>query len=195
MLLAGTPVTIRALKYDGREYRRWEAAYSAAVSGGMVLETIFSAVVERRKPFFGGDRAMEYFYTDRGCDVIAGYAPNGSLHACYCNICTPAQFTDTPTGAEFSFVDLDLALLIWPAGRCELTDEAEFAQNSVRYGYPQEVQAAARAAVSALQHAVCEQVHNLRPDRSAYPFLMPHNRRSGYFHCQDGSRTHHGIAF
>jgi len=159
MLLPGTPVTIRALKYDGREYRRWQATYNATVSGGVVLEAVFSAVVEGRTPFFGGDRAVEYFYTDRGYNVIAGYAPDGSLRACYCNICTPAQFANTPTGAEISFIDLDLDLLVWPDGRCELIDEAEFAQNSIAYGYPQEVQAAVHAAVSALQHAVHKRVH------------------------------------
>jgi len=169
MLLPGTPVTIRALKYDGREYRRWQATYSTAVSGGVVLEAVFSAVVEGRTPFFGGDRAVEYFYTDRGYNVIAGYAPDGSLRACYCNICTPAQFANTPTGTEISFVDLDLDLLVWPDSHCELTDEAEFAQNSMAYGYPQEVQAAAHAAVSALQHAVHERVHPLTTGSACSP--------------------------
>jgi protein associated with RNAse G/E len=158
MLLTGTPVTVRALKYDGHEYRRWQATYSAAVTGGMVLEAIFSKVVEGRTPFFGGDRAVEYFYSDRGYNVIAGYAPDGTLRACYCNICTPAQFLETPSGGEISFVDLDLDLLVWPDGRYELLDEDEFVQNSATYRYPQEVQAAARAAVSALQNAVREQI-------------------------------------
>src|SRR4051812_41416895 len=116
MLLAGTPVTVRALKYDGHEYRHWQATYSAAVTGGMMLEAIFSKVVEGRTPFFGGDRAVEYFYSDRDYNVIAGYAPDGILRACYCNICTPAQFAETPSGAEISFVDLDLDFLVWPDG-------------------------------------------------------------------------------
>jgi protein associated with RNAse G/E len=158
MVLAGTPVTVRALKYDGREYRRWQATYSAAVIGGMVLEAIFSKVIEGRTPFFADDRAVEYFYSDRRYNVIAGYAPDGTLRACYCNICTSAQFTETPSGVEISFVDLDLDLLVWPDGRCELFDEDEFAQNGANYRYPQEVQAAAHAAVSALQNAVHDRI-------------------------------------
>jgi protein associated with RNAse G/E len=122
----------------------------------MVLEAIFSKVVEGRTPFFGGARAVEYFYGDRGYNVIAGYAPDGALRACYCNICTPAQFAEKPSGGEISFVDLDL--LVWPDGRYELLDEDEFAQNSATYRYPQEVEAAARAAVSAPQDAIREQI-------------------------------------
>ena len=159
MLVAGTPVTVRALKYDRHEYCRWEAMYSAAIVGGAALEAISSTVVEGRTPFFGIDRAVKYFSTDRGYTMIAGYAPEGSLRACYCNICTSAHVADTPTGSEISFVDLDLDLLVWSDGRCVLTDEDEFAQNSVAYRYPQDVQAAARAAVSALQHAVCGHHH------------------------------------
>ncbi len=81
-LIYGTPVTVRAFKYDGREYRQWRAQYVAPLAGGAVLEAIFTAVVEGRTPFFGGDRAVEYFYTARGYNVIAGYAPDGALRAC-----------------------------------------------------------------------------------------------------------------
>ena len=179
MLLIGTPVTIRALKYDGREYRRWQATYSAAVARGIELEAVFSAVVEGRTPFFGGDRAVEYFSTDRGYNVIAGNTPEGSLRACYRDTSTPAQLVATAIGTAISFSDLDRDLLVWPDGRCELIDEAEFAQNSVDYGYPQSVQADARAAVSALQDAVLKRAHPIRLDRPTRLVLMPHKRCGG----------------
>jgi protein associated with RNAse G/E len=172
MLLADTPVTVRALKYDGREYRRWEATCSTTVAGGVVLRAIFSAVVEGCTPFFGGDRAVEYFYTDRGYNVIAGYAPDGGLRAWYCSICTPAQVADTPNGPEVRFIDLGLDLLVWPDGRCVLMDEDEFTQHSADYRYPQEVHDAARAAVSALQNAVRERHHPLTGS-ACWPFLDP----------------------
>ena len=153
-LPAGTRVTIRALKYDGQEYRRWQVDFAAPLAGGVQLEAIFSPVVEGRTPFFGGDRAVEFFYGDRGYNVIAGYAPDGALRACYCNICTPASFSIAPVGPEIHFIDLDLDVLVWPDGRCVVTDEDDFARNAVAYGYPPEIQAAARDAVSALQRAV-----------------------------------------
>ncbi len=152
----GTTVTIRALKYDDIEYRRWTADLRARVAGGVVLEAVFSAVVEGRTPFFAGDRAVEYFYSDRGYNVIAGYAPDGALRACYCNIGEPARFALTNAGAELSFVDLDIDVVVMPDGACVVTDEDEFARNAERYGYTPSVREAARGAVAALLAAVGE---------------------------------------
>lgn len=153
-LAPGTAITIRAFKYDGREYRHWQADFAATVSGGVVLEAVFSAVVEGRTPFFGGDRAVEYFYADRGYNVIAGYDAAGALRACYCNIATPASFVAGADGPEIHFTDLDLDVLVHPDGRCEVTDEDDFARNSVVYAYPSAVREGARGAVSALLEAV-----------------------------------------
>ena len=150
----GTAVTVRAHKYNGREYRTWQVYFVEPVGEGARLEAIFSAFVEGRTPFFGGDRAVEFFYTDRGYNVIAGYAPDGALRACYCNICTPATFVLSPDGPEIHFIDLDLDVLVWPDGRCVVTDEDDFAENSERYGYPATIREAARAAVEALIAAV-----------------------------------------
>jgi protein associated with RNAse G/E len=153
-LLANTPVTVRALKYDGQEYRRWQAHFAGLVPAGVVLTAIFNPVVEGRTPFFGGDDAVEYFYGERGYNIIAGYAPGGALRACYCNICLPATFAIAPEGPEIHFIDLDLDVLVWPDGRCDVTDEDDFARNSITYRYPPAIQSAARDAVSALLRAV-----------------------------------------
>lgn len=151
---AGTTVTVRALKYDRGEYRRWTCQFRGRVAGGIVLEAIFGPAVEGRTPFFAGDRAVEYFYTDRGYNVIAGYAPGGALRACYCNICEPARLLVADDGPELSFIDLDLDVLVMPDGACLVTDEDEFDRNTQRYGYAPRVQEAARAAVAALLAAV-----------------------------------------
>jgi protein associated with RNAse G/E len=150
----GTAVAVRAHKYDGREYRRWQVHFVELVGGGVHLEAIFNSFVEGRTPFFGGDRAVEFFYADRGYNVIAGYAPDGTLRACYCNICTPATFVLAPDGPEIHFIDLDLDVLVWPDGSCIVTDEDDFAENSVRYAYPATIQEGARTAVEALLTAV-----------------------------------------
>lgn len=159
----GTTVTVRALKYDGVEYRRWSCQFSGLVAGGVVLEAVFTPVVEGRTPFFGGDRAVEYFYTDRSYNVIAGYAPDGTLRACYCNICTPAELALVPRGkttaepgAELRFVDLDIDVLVAANGSCIVTDEDEFEENARRYGYAPTVRRSAREAVAALLAAVRE---------------------------------------
>ena len=153
-LPAGTTITVRALKYDGAEYRRWSGTLRGRVAGGIVIEAVFSAVVEGRTPFFGGDRAVEWFWSDRGYNVIAGYAPDGALRALYCNICAPAEFVVGDDGPELRFLDLDLDVLVRPDGACVVTDEDEFARNAERYGYPLPVREGARASVAALLDAV-----------------------------------------
>ena len=150
----GTAVAVRAHKYDGKEYRRWQVHFVERIDGGARLEATFNSFVEGRTPFFGGDRAVEFFYADRGYNVIAGYAPEGMLRACYCNICTPATFVLAPEGPEIHFIDLDIDVLVWPDGSCVVTDEDDFAENSVRYGYPVAIQEGAHAAVEALLAAV-----------------------------------------
>ena len=45
----GTTVTVRALKYDHSEYRRWTGQFRSRVSGGVVLEAIFGQTVEGRR--------------------------------------------------------------------------------------------------------------------------------------------------
>lgn len=153
-VVPGTPVTIRAQKYDGQEYRRWQVEFAALVDGGARLEAVFSKVVEGRTPFFGGDRAVEFFYANRGYNVIAGFGPDGTLRACYCNICTPARFVLGADGPEVHFIDLDLDVLVWADGSCIVTDEDDFARNSDHYGYSVATRQEARAAVAALQRAV-----------------------------------------
>lgn len=153
-LAPGTPVTVRAHKYDGHEYRRWQVHHAAPIAGGARLEGVFNSFVEGRTPFFGGDRAVEFFYADRGYNVIVGYAPDGALRACYCNICTPATFVLGVDGPEVHFVDLDLDVLVWPDASCVVTDEDDFAANGARYGYSSATVRAARAAVAALIAAV-----------------------------------------
>jgi uncharacterized protein len=150
----GIAVAVRAHKYDRQEYRRWQVNFVELIGGGARLEAIFNSFVEGRTPFFGGDRAVEFFYADRGYNVIVGYSPDGELRACYCNICTPATFVLAPEGPEIHFIDLDLDVLVWPDGSCVVTDEDDFAENSVRYAYLAAIQDAAREAVEALLAAV-----------------------------------------
>lgn len=150
----GDAVTVRAYKYDEVPYRRWAGRLRERTADRLVLDATFGPEVEGRSPFFAGDRALEFFYFDRGYNVIAGYAPDGALRACYCNICRPATLAVTADGPEVRFVDLDIDVLVQPDGACVVTDEDEFARHAARYGYPPEVQEAAQAAVAALLAAV-----------------------------------------
>lgn len=150
----GAEVTVRALKFDRIEYRRWSARLRDISVEQVVLGATFGPEVEGRTPFFGGDLAVEFFYTARNYNVIAGFSPAGEPRGCYCNICLPAQIIAGPRGGEVHFVDLDIDVVVAPDGECSVTDEEEFVANSARYHYPSAVQAAARAAVAELLAAV-----------------------------------------
>jgi protein associated with RNAse G/E len=83
----------------------------------------------------------------------------------YCDITTQPQW---PSRDEVTMVDLDLDVLLKRgAAGPVLVDEDEFAEHRVRYGYPDEVSAAARAAAEWLMDAVA---------RGAGPFGGAHRK-------------------
>lgn len=97
----------------------------------------------------------------------------GAFHAAprptaiYCDITTVAEWTAPD---EITMVDLDLDVLRFRDGRAPaILDEDEFLEHQVRYGYPPEVIATARATADALLAAV---QRDEEPFRSAYqPWL------------------------
>ncbi len=73
--------------------------------------------------FNRGDRFVETFYSQRWYNIFAVYDKgDGKLKGWYCNICRPAEFTDSAVRCE------DLALDLWvsPDGQTLLLDEDEF---------------------------------------------------------------------
>jgi protein associated with RNAse G/E len=68
----------------------------------------------------------------------------------YCDITSPLEFTDEIV----SMIDLDLDVVKRRDGTVYVDDEDEFAEHQVKYGYPVEVIASARAACDSLVKAV-----------------------------------------
>lgn len=68
----------------------------------------------------------------------------------YVDVTTPPRTVGTAVRA----VDLDLDVLRGPHGRTWVDDEDEFADHRVRFGYPDEVVAAALASCAAVERAV-----------------------------------------
>lgn len=66
----------------------------------------------------------------------------------YVDICTPFRWGE---GGRGTTVDLDFDVVVWNAdkgGHVELVDEDEFEDHRVAYGYPDDLQAAARRAAA-----------------------------------------------
>lgn len=78
--------------------------------------------------FKHGDRFIETFYSDRWYNIFAVYdRDDGTLKGWYCNICRPAEITETAVRCD------DLALDLWvsPSGEASVLDEEEFAALSI----------------------------------------------------------------
>jgi uncharacterized protein len=68
----------------------------------------------------------------------------------YVDVCTPPRWLD----GEVTAIDLDLDVARGFEGRVEIRDEDEFEQHRIRFGYPDEIVAEARAAAVAARRAL-----------------------------------------
>lgn len=148
MIAAPGPITVRVLKYDGSEYRRWRALAARWEGSTIILDAEFEYDVQH--PSLGniqrGTRTVEYYWLDRWYNVFQFLNDNNQARLFYCNINTPPTFADD----ELSYIDLDIDVLVQPDLSYEVLDLEEFQANVVRFGYSVEVQSRARAAVDEL---------------------------------------------
>lgn len=128
----------------------------------VIVSGVFGPEVEGRSPIFRpGDVTMEFFWTDRWWNVIAGYRPDsGELTGYYCNVAKTPRWSagDDPV---IAYTDLDLDLIVFPDGRIELHDEDEFVDYAARFAYPERIIARARRTVDEM---------TARIERRAHPF-------------------------
>lgn len=118
-------LTVYKLDERGAEVWQYPARLLARYADSVKLEATFNRdrVDMGFVTFSRGDRFVETFYEARWFNVFAVYEGNSEmLKGWYCNICRPAEITDTAVRCE------DLALDLWVAvdGRSQLLDEEEF---------------------------------------------------------------------
>jgi len=119
-------IIVYKLDADGRQVWQYPAAVLQRTRNYVRLEAFFNRedldlgfVV-----FKEGDRFVEYFYNDRWYNVFAVYdRDDAGLKGWYCNICRPAELSDSAVRCE------DLALDLWATagGDMVVLDENEFA--------------------------------------------------------------------
>jgi protein associated with RNAse G/E len=141
-------ITVRALKFDGREHRSWLARLISREASLLVMDAAFE--VEINHPLLGrierGTLSVEYYWTDRWYNVFRFSEPGGGLRNYYCNINVPPTFD----GRVLEFVDLDIDILVAPDLSYQILDEDEFAANAVSFNYPAEIMQRARVALDEL---------------------------------------------
>jgi uncharacterized protein len=131
------PITVRVLKYDGTEYRRWDATLAERDESLIVLDAAFAEEV--RHQLLGdisrGTRTVEYYWLDRWYNIFRFLEPDGSTKLFYCNISMPPAIDD----GVLSYIDLDIDILVQPDWSFQVLDLDEFAANAARYGYSEQV--------------------------------------------------------
>lgn len=153
--VAGVDVVDLVLrKYDGRPHRRVTGRLLGEDESGTWIGTPRGTMVRysyglRRVSWTKSD-SVRLIPRDTWWMAMFSAAPNRS--EIYCDVITPARWTRP---AEVTVVDLDIDVIRMRAdGRVVVDDEDEFAEHRVRYGYPDDVVAAATGAAAELQAAL-----------------------------------------
>ncbi|MFW6068825.1 MAG: DUF402 domain-containing protein [Chloroflexota bacterium] len=123
-------ITVYKLDEKGHEVWHYPARVLGRGERWIRLEAFFDRPRADLGPvvFEEGDRFVETFYSDRWYNVFAVYeGEGGSFKGWYCNICRPAEITQSAVRCE------DLALDVWvsPEREISILDEEEFKELNI----------------------------------------------------------------
>ena len=142
----GTSFTVRVLRYDGTEYRRWHARLVRRDGSLIVFEGEFDIEVQHSNlghiPI--GTRTVEYYWQDRWYNVFRFLGDTGETRLWYCNINLPPIIEDS----SITYVDLDLDVMVRPDFSYQILDSDEFAHHARLFQYPRDVQESAQQALA-----------------------------------------------
>ena len=141
-------ITVRVLKYDGAEYRRWNAQVARREGSLIVLDAEFDYDVQHNLvgDIQRGTRTIEYYWLDRWYNVFQFLNQAAETRVFYCNINTPPAFAD----GTLSYVDLDIDVLVQADFSYQVLDLDEFEKHAELFGYDDETRRQAHLAVDEL---------------------------------------------
>jgi uncharacterized protein len=141
-------------KYDGRPHRRVTGRLLGEDEFGTWIGTPRGTMVR----YSYGLRRVSWTKSDsvrlvpRDAWWMAMFSAEPSRSEIYCDVITPARRTGE---SELTVIDLDIDVIRMRAGgRVVIDDEDEFAEHRVRFGYPDDVVAAATGAAADLHAAL-----------------------------------------
>lgn len=148
-MIEPTPISVRVLKYDGEEHRRWPAVILRQEADLLVLDAKFDE--EIRHDLLGtiaaGTTSIEYYWLDRWYNIFRFSEPSGSLRNYYCNVNVPPTFD----GSVLTYIDLDIDILVNTDLSYTVLDLEEFEHHAERYGYSNEVREQAERGLDQLK--------------------------------------------
>ena len=141
-------ITVRVLKYDGSEYRRWEATLAQQDESLIVLDGEFANEVQHHLlgNISRGTRTIEYYWLDRWYNIFRFLESDGATRLYYCNVNMPPEISR----GILSYIDLDMDILVHPDFSYQVLDLEEFETNATRYGYTDQVKRQAHMALAEL---------------------------------------------
>lgn len=141
-------ITVTVLKYDGSEYRRWEATLAKRDESLIVLDAEFADEVQHGLlgNISRGTRTIEYYWLNRWYNIFRFLESDGATKLYYCNVNMQPQISR----GILSYIDLDLDILVQPDFSYQVLDLDEFEANAVRYGYTEQVKRQAHQALAEL---------------------------------------------
>ena len=141
-------IKVRVLKYDGTEYRHWNAKLVRCDGSLMVLNGEFDIEVQHsqlgRIPL--GTRTVEYYWLDKWYNVFRFLGNTGETRLWYCNVNMAPIVEDS----ILTYVDLDIDVLVQADFSYQILDLDEFEHHARVLSYPQEVQDSAKNALAEL---------------------------------------------
>ena len=142
------PVTVRVLKYDGTEYRRWKASLAQQEDSLLVLDAEFEFDVQHQLlgEIKRGTRTIEYYWLDRWYNIFRFLDEDGRTRMFYCNVNIPPAYADS----TLSYVDLDIDVLVQPDLSYQVLDQDEFEKHAELFGYDEKTRRQAHSAVADL---------------------------------------------
>lgn len=149
-------IKIKALKYPNIPHYEWE--------GELIQRDDVSVLVlckpgrklihhTKNKIFTMTNTSLEYFSLKEWF-TSAAEIKGGEIKSYYCNVAQPSILE----GDEVRFVDLDLDYVKRENQTWEVFDVDEFEENSIKYGYPNELRNEALRALQRLKDKVKEGV-------------------------------------
>lgn len=158
-LNAGDKVTVRVLKYDGSEYRHWQATVSLHEAPLVVLDAQFDMDVQHDDLGLipRGTRSVEYYWLDKWYNVFRFLNAAGNTSLWYCNINVPP----TIEGRTLSYVDLDIDVVVRPDLSYRILDLDEFERHAAIFNYPEAIKDSTHASLADLLQLI---------ERRAFPF-------------------------
>ena len=133
MIEVGGEVLVISRSYDLSVRRSWKALLTAWVPPLIELVGEFDRDVEH--PELGlisqGTVSHEYYWLDRWYNVFRFHEPDGRFRNYYCNVNMPPKLED----GVLDYVDLEIDLVVWPGGRRDVLDRADFETSAKRFDF------------------------------------------------------------